>query len=78
MPLQDNPNIIIWNSLHTGISKQTHKLACWRVNVKVLKLGAKCSSCIRTTKMDHQNGENLKSGTVIHEELSEHFLMQLK
>jgi SET domain-containing protein len=45
---------------------------------KVLKLGAKCSSCIRTTKMDHKKGENPKSGTVIHEELSEHFLMQLK
>jgi len=27
---------------------------------KVLKLGAKCSSCIRTTKMYHQNGEKPK------------------
>jgi hypothetical protein len=44
----------------------------------VLKLGAKCTSRIRTTKMDHQKGENLKSGTAIHEQLTEHFLMQLK
>jgi len=40
--------------------------------------GRKCSPAIRTTKMDHQKGENLQSVTVMHEEFSEHFLMQLK
>jgi hypothetical protein len=52
-----------------------HKLVWWRDNVKVLNLGAKCSSCNRTTKMDHQKGENLQSVMVVREEFSEHFLM---